>query len=1088
MPRDRSIRKVLVIGSGPIVIGQAAEFDYSGSQCCKSLREEGVEVVLVNSNPATIMTDPEIADSVYIEPLTVGFVAEIIRKERPDGLIATMGGQTGLNLTTELGELGVLEAERVRVLGTGLESIRMAEDREEFKVLMEKIGEPVLRSRNVGGVEGAVEFAREVGYPLIVRPAFTLGGSGGGTARDEEELRRIVSRGLRMSRIDQALVEESVIGWGEFEWEVMRDASGTCISICSMENIDPMGIHTGESAVVAPVLTLSDDDLQKLRSAALHIIRELGIEGGCNVQFAFDYATGEYKVIEVNPRVSRSSALASKATGYPIAKISTKIALGYRLHELRNDVTGTSACFEPALDYVVVKVPRWPFEKFRGVPRRLGTEMRSTGEVMAIGRTLEEALQKALRSLETGRAGIGEDGRELPWDEDGLEEPNDLRLFHVYEALKGGLPPERVAGLTRINLFFINKIHNILKEADRLRGRELGELGAGELRRAKANGFSDLQLAHLTGSSEAEVRGRRTELGVTPSYKLVDTCAAEFEAVTPYFYSTYDLENEARASDRRKVLVIGAGPNRIGQGVEFDYCCSHASIALREAGYESIMVNCNPETVSTDYDMSSRLYFEPLTFEDVLNVVEQERPDGVIVQFGGQTSINLAVKLHEAGVPVLGTPPGSIDRAEDREKWTHVLQKLGIPQPDFGTGYSFEEVRDIARDIGYPVLVRPSYVLGGRAMEVVWDEDELREYMKLAAEVSPDHPVLVDKFLTDAIEAETDAVCDGRNVVVGAFMEHIQQAGVHSGDAASVFPPVSLDDETIALMRDYTSAIALELGVVGLVNVQFAIKDGEVYVIEANPRASRTVPYVSKGTGKPLAKIATKAMLGHKLPELGLSGEVAPDHFSVKEAVLPFLKMPGFDPVLGPEMRSTGEVMGVGRTFGEAFYKAEAGAGTVLPSAGSGARVVLSIADQDKERMLPIASRLAAAGLKLVGTRGTARHLEKNGVECETVGKVGESEPNILTVLQEGTELVVCTPEAGRRDREEGALIRKSAVELGISFLSTVEAAGAALSAIESASHGGTSVASLSELHEAISRLPRRRRPGGAFLPRSKFF
>lgn len=913
MPRDGDIKKVLIIGSGPIQIGQAAEFDYSGSQACKSLMEEGIETVLVNSNPATIQTDIDMADRVYVEPLTPEIVAKIIEKEKPDAILPTMGGQTGLNVATGLEKIGALKG--VKVIGSSVETIRNVEDRDLFGSFMDELNEPIPKNRAVTSLEKAVEAVKEIGYPVIVRPAFTLGGTGGGVAHNEEELREVATRGLDMSYINQVLIDESVIGWKEFEYEVMRDKNDTCIIVCNMENLDPMGIHTGESIVVAPSQTLSDIDNQGLRNASIKIIRALQIQGGCNIQFAVHPETGEYKVIEVNPRVSRSSALASKATGYPIAKISSKIAVGITLDEIRNDITKeTPASFEPSLDYVVVKIPRWPFDKFKGINKEIGVQMKSTGEVMSIGRTLEESLHKAIRSLDIGRYGFDE----MEYTIKDLVEPTDNRIFQVYSALKQGATPEEIQEITQIDPFFLYKILNIIDFEKEIEKRDDYILNPTVLRKAKRMGFSDRKLSELTGVAEKEVRNTRTKNEIIPTYKMVDTCAAEFEAKTPYYYGTYELEDEVAVSDKKKVIIIGAGPIRIGQGIEFDYCCVHAAMAMKEEGVETIIINNNPETVSTDYDISSKLYFEPLTMEDVMGIINKEKPHGVVVQFGGQTSINLAVPLAKEGVPILGTPHESIDRVEDRERFTEVLNQLEIPQADYGIAYSYEDARKVAERIGFPVLVRPSYVLGGRAMEIVYDDLELKEYMKEAVRISPEHPILVDKFLEDAIEIDVDALCDGEEVFIGGIMEHIEEAGVHSGDSACVIPPQSIQPEILEKIKEYTTKLALELDVIGLMNIQYAVKtddDAKLYILEANPRASRTVPFVSKAVGIPLAKVAAQLMLGHKLQDLGLEDEVEIDHVAVKESIFPFIKLPGSDSVLGPEMKSTGESMGIDESF-----------------------------------------------------------------------------------------------------------------------------------------------------------------------------
>ncbi len=1050
----------MVIGSGPIVIGQAAEFDYSGSQACRSLRAEGLRVVLVNSNPATIQTDSEMADAVYVEPLTVEFLEKVIAKERPQGILSGMGGQTGLNLSSELAERGVLRTYGVELLGTKLEAIQAGEDRERFADIMRQIGEPIPRSRAVSDVAAAKAFAETVGFPVIVRAAYTLGGSGSGVAHGEEELEHIVSLGIAYSRIKQVLVEENVLGWKEFEYEVMRDAADNCITICNMENLDPMGVHTGESIVVAPAQTLSDQDHQTLRSAALRIIRALGIEGGCNIQFAVHPKTGEYRVIEVNPRVSRSSALASKATGYPIARIAAKIAIGMTLDEIPNPVTGkTLASFEPTLDYVVTKVPRWPFDKFRTVDRRIGTSMKSTGEVMAIGRTLEESLLKAVRSLEIGQVGlVSEPCTDEALRED-LEHPTDRRLFSIAEALRRGWAVEKVADLTAWDPFFLRKIQNLIEMESQLGASQPTK---GLLAAAKHLGFSDAEISRISGLAETQVRRRRPRV----AYKMVDTCGGEFEAGTPYFYSTLEPVTEAAAIRRRKVLIVGAGPIRIGQGVEFDYCCVQGIFALREEGVAAIIANNNPETVSTDFDISDRLYFEPLLLEDVLNILEVEKPDGVIVQFGGQTSINLAVPLQRelsrrrSRTRILGTPADSIDLAEDRRRFAALMHRMRIPQPPGASGFSFEEVRDAAARIGYPVLVRPSYVLGGRGMEIVHGEDELKDFMEAATRVSRDHPVLVDKYLAHATEIDVDVVADGRDVFIGGIQEHIEEAGIHSGDAACVLPSQTLSEDVLTQIRSITRRICKALHVVGLTNLQLAVKDGTVYVLEANPRASRTIPYVSKAIGVSLAKVATKVMLGASLRSLGLVQEPRIAHVAVKAPVFPFQRLPGVDAVLGPEMKSTGEVMGMDTTLGRAYYKAMMAAGNPLPTSGG---VYLTIRDEDKPAILPVAARLAKLGLRLYATRGTAQFLREKGVDVTTVYRISENQsPDALGLMRRGEiQLVINTPTNSSGARRDGYMMRRLAVDLNIPFIPTIQAAVAAAQAIEEIRTGALDVRSL---------------------------
>lgn len=1044
MPKREKLKKVLVIGSGPIVIGQAAEFDYSGSQACQSLREEGVEVVLVNSNPATIQTDHEVADVVYIEPLRAGVVAKIIERERPDGLIGTMGGQTALNLTMQLHERGFLKEYGVEVLGTGVDAIRTASERGRFAEAMHRIGEPVLDSIAANSVGDALEFAKTHSYPLILRPAYTLGGTGGGVVRNEEELVEKMRFGMRMSRIGQVLVEESVVGWGEFEYEVMRDGRGNCITVCNMENFDPMGIHTGESIVVAPSQTLSNDDHQMLRSASLKIINALNIKGGCNIQFALNQKTGEYYVIEVNPRLSRSSALASKATGYPIARVAAKIALGYALDEIPNAVTRkTPASFEPALDYVVVKIPRWPFDKMPEAEREIGTQMKSTGEVMAIGRCFEEALQKAVRSLEVRSYGKFRDvGDAL----EHVRKPTDLRLFAVYWCLRNGVKPEEISELSGINEWFIRKIKKIVEVEEEVRKAGKGIYKNRELfAKAKKVGLSDREIGSLIGREEVEVRRGRRLLGLKPVYKMVDTCAAEFEAATPYYYSTYEEEDEANPEGVRKVVVIGAGPIRIGQGIEFDYCCCHASFALREEGVKAIIINNNPETVSTDFDASDRLYFEPLTFEDVMNVIEREEPDGVIVQFGGQTSINLAAPLAEEGVAILGTGVEGIDIAEDREKFRKLLRELGIPQPRNGTARSIEEAFEVAERVGYPVVVRPSYVIAGRGMQIVYDAEELSRYIHEAVDVSEKRPVLIDKYVEGAVECEVDGVSDRRRLFIAGIMEHVEKAGVHSGDASCVTPPLKLSRKAQKKVVEYSRKISAALRNIGAINIQFAVQGERVFVLEANPRASRTVPYLSKATGIPLAKIATKVALGHELDEYGLRETPKLNYYAVKSVVFPFLKLPGTDFVLGPEMKSTGESMGIAREFGVAYYKALLGANVDLYTKG---RVALSLRDEDKRYARKLAERFHELGFEVLATRGTAEAVGR--VPVEVVKKSSEGEPNLQTMIMNGEiSLVVNTPRKGRDAMTDGFKIRRAAIEANVPCITSIEAVFGIADAIE---------------------------------------
>ena len=1060
MPRDKDIKKVLIIGSGPIQIGQAAEFDYSGSQACKSLMDEGIETVLVNSNPATIQTDVDMADTVYVEPLTPEIVAQIIEKEKPDAILPTMGGQTGLNVATGLEKIGALEG--IKVIGSTIQTIRNVEDRNLFGNFMMELEEPIPHCRAVTSIEESIEAVAEIGYPVIVRPAFTLGGTGGGVAYNENELIEVATRGLDMSFINQVLIDESVIGWKEFEYEVMRDKNDTCIIVCNMENMDPMGIHTGESVVVAPSQTLSDVDNQRLRNASIKIIRALHIQGGCNIQFAFNAETGEYKVIEVNPRVSRSSALASKATGYPIAKISAKIAVGMTLDEIQNDITKeTPASFEPSLDYVVAKIPRWPFDKFKGVKREIGVQMQSTGEVMAIGRTIEESLHKAIRSLDIKKHGF----EEVPYTDDLLRNATDERIFHLYTALKSGREINEIHNITQIDRFFLYKIQSIVDfEA------YLISLGADEilkpdiLIKAKRMGFSDAILSQITGYKEKYIRDYRRNTGIIPTYKMVDTCAAEFEAKTPYYYGTYEGEDEVAVSENKKVVIIGAGPIRIGQGIEFDYCCVHASLALKDEGIETIIINNNPETVSTDYDISNKLYFEPLTLEDVMSIMDKEKPDGVVVQFGGQTSINLAVPLAEEGIQILGTAHESIDRVEDRERFTEVLDLLEIPQAEYGIAYSFEDARLVAKRIGFPVLVRPSYVLGGRAMEIVYDDIKLKEYMKEAVKISPEHPILVDKFLEDAIEIDVDALSDGEEVFIGGIMEHIEEAGIHSGDSACVIPPQSLPKDILKTIKDYTTKLALELNVIGLMNIQYAVKEDKVYIIEANPRASRTVPFVSKAVGVPLAKIAAKLMIGYKLKDMGLKDEIKIKHVAVKESIFPFIKLPAADSILGPEMKSTGESMGIDENFGISYYKALLSAGMELPKKG---RLFISVRDSDKNSIRDIVENAESLGFELVATEGTANAVDKY-VNINTIGKVSQQSPNIKDAVLNGEiDLIINTP-SGKQSADDGFYIRRMAVELGIPYVTTLAGARAVLNAIEHVKEGDIGVKSLNEYHNLL--------------------
>ena len=1053
MPVDKDIKKVLIIGSGPIQIGQAAEFDYSGSQACKSLREEGIETVLVNSNPATIQTDLGMADTVYTEPLTPEVVAKIIKEEEVDSILPTMGGQTGLNIATGLGDLGLLEG--IKVLGSDVQTIKDVEDRDLFANLMEEIGEEIPKCQAVESVDEALDAVKEIGYPVIVRPAFTLGGTGGGIAHNEEELIEIATHGLDMSFINQVLIDESVLGWKEIEFEVMRDKEDTCIIVCTMENIDPMGIHTGDSVVVAPIQNLCDETIQKMRDASIKIIRALGIRGGCNIQFALNPENDEYKVIEVNPRVSRSSALASKATGYPIAKISSKVALGMTLDEIKNDITKeTPASFEPAIDYVVIKIPRWPFDKFKGIGREVGVQMKATGEVMAIGRTFEEAFQKALRSLD-----MGFDGFEyVEYTEEDLKHPTDLIYFQIYSAIKDGMDIDNIRKLTNIDNFFLYKIRNIVNFENDVTADKLND--EYYLRKAKQMGCSNKRLADLSGQTEEYIRNLLLRYNIQQSYKMVDTCAAEFEAKTPYYYSSYDTGNELTSTTKKKVVILGAGPIRIGQGIEFDYCCVHSSLALKDDGIETILINNNPETVSTDYDISDKLFFEPLTFEDVMGVIDQEKPDGVIVQFGGQTSINLAVPLANAGVKILGTPYESIDRVEDRELFAELLEKLHIHQAPYGTANSFEEAKSIAEEITFPVLVRPSYVIGGRAMEIVYDNHELEEYMKEAVKVSPEHPILVDKFLEDAIELDVDILCDGEDVFIAGIMEHIEEAGVHSGDSACVIPPQTIPEHILDTIRENSTKLALELDVKGLMNIQYAVKLDEemVYIIEANPRASRTVPFVSKAIGVPLAKVATWIMNGAKLKDFDLTKEIKIEHVAVKESVFPFLKLPESDTVLGPEMKSTGESIGIDESYGMAFYKSQLSAGMVLPKDG---KIFISVKEADKKKIRPIAEKATNLGFDIVATAGTG---DATGLKSvQKVKKVSQGSPNIRdAILNKEIDLIINTSE-GKQSAQDGYIIRRLAIELGIPYVTTLAGARAALNAIQAVQNNEINVKSLNK-------------------------
>lgn len=1044
MPKRSDIKRVLIIGSGPIVIGQACEFDYSGSQACKALKEDGFEVILVNSNPATIMTDPEMADRTYIEPIVPEVVEKIIAKERPDALLPTLGGQTALNTAIALAESGVLDKYGVEMIGVSVEAIRKAESRELFKKAMEKIGLRVPRSGIARSMADVRRIAKEIGFPIIVRPSFTLGGTGGGVAYNWDELEAIAQAGLSASMVHEVLLEESVLGWKEYELEVMRDKKDNVVIICSIENFDPMGVHTGDSITVAPAQTLTDKEYQRMRDAAIAIIREIGVEtGGSNIQFAINPQNGEMVVIEMNPRVSRSSALASKATGFPIAKIAAKLAVGYTLDEIPNDITKeTLASFEPTIDYCVVKIPRWDFKKFPGAKDELGTSMRSVGEVMAIGRTFKEALQKAIRSLEIGRHGLGSDGRDpksLTREEieRKLSRPNSERIFYLKYALENGFTVDEVYNLTKIDPWFLNNIKQIIeleRELKRFKGVSLGEIPGELFKKAKSYGFSDRQLAYIWDKSEDEVRKERERRGLFPVYKLVDTCAAEFEAYTPYYYSTYEVENEGKTSDKKKVVILGGGPNRIGQGIEFDYCCVHASFALREEGIESVIINSNPETVSTDYDTSTRLYFEPLTLEDVLHVIRQERPWGVIVQFGGQTPLNLSLPLYRNGAPIIGTSPVDIDRAENRDEFRRFLDKLGLKQAPSGIAFSLDEALRVASEIGYPVLVRPSYVLGGRAMEIVYKEESLKEFFERAMDVAPGAPILIDKFLEGAIEVDVDAVADGEVCVIAGVMEHIEEAGIHSGDSACVLPPHTLPKAIVDEIKRQTKLLAKELNVIGLINVQYAVKDGEVYVLEVNPRASRTVPFVSKATGIPWAKIATKVMIGKKLRELGIVEEVEIEHVAVKEAVLPFSRFPGVDPQLGPEMRSTGEVMGIDYSYPMAYAKAQLAAGMRLSTHG---KVLLAVSEDVSLKIIPVAKRLVNLGFKLCALGSTISYLRRNGISCEALRDLHKVKRDELSLI------------IGIGSSKEASDVRKLAISLNVPYATTIAGAKAMLDAIE---------------------------------------
>ncbi len=1072
MPQRDDIKTILVIGSGPIVIGQACEFDYSGAQACKVLKTCGYRVVLVNSNPATIMTDPELADRTYVEPITASFVERVIERERPDALLPTLGGQTGLNTAVELAKSGVLDKYGVEMIGCDLEAIERGEDRKLFNDCMESLGIETARSGYAYSVADAEAIVDEIGYPVVLRPSFTLGGAGGGIAHDHDELVLIVSQGLELSPAGEVLVEESIEGWKEFEMEVMRAAAGNGIIVCSIENFDAMGVHTGDSITVAPAQTLSDVEYQRMRAASLAILEKIGVEtGGSNVQFAVNPDNGRMIVIEMNPRVSRSSALASKATGFPIAKAAAKLAVGYTLDEIVNDITkATPACFEPTIDYCVVKVPRFAFEKFQGTDDTLSTRMKAVGEIMSIGRTFEEALGKALRSLENGRAGLGADGcgdegaaadAEL---EDLVCRPTADRIFYLAEALRRGWTVERASAVSRIEPFFVACMADIVRVQENLRGTRLDELDADAFRLLKRYGLSDVQIAHLTGSDELTVRTCRKMLHVVPAFKTVDTCAAEFPSTTAYHYKTYDAdETEAPGPrTRKRAMILGAGPNRIGQGIEFDYCCVHASYALHEAGFETIMVNCNPETVSTDYDTSDKLYFEPLTFEDVMDIVDAEQPDGVVVTLGGQTPLKLANALAEAGVPIMGTSPEAIDLAEDRDRFSAILDELSIAYPAAGMASTFEEACAVADQIGFPLLVRPSYVLGGRGMGIVYDGAQLEKYMTEAAKITPDHPVYLDRFLEGAVEVDLDALCDGDEVYVGGVLEHIEEAGIHSGDSACCTPPFALSEAIVSQLRATARRLALRIGVVGLINIQFAIKDQMIYIIEANPRASRTVPFVSKATGVPLAKCAARIMAGEKIADLGLPhDERRLEHFSVKEAVMPFGRFPGTDTVLGPEMKSTGEVMGIARNFPAAYAKTQLAIDYDLPREGT---VFVSVCDRDKRAVVPIARDIERLGFHIVATGGTARALRAAGIECEEVKKVHEGSPNVIDRIAGGEIALMVNTPFGTATRSDGYELRLEAVKHGVTHVTNLSAAQAMVAGMEVARDRGLGIAALQDL------------------------
>ena len=1069
MPKRTDLKKIMLIGSGPIVIGQACEFDYSGTQACKALRAEGYSVVLINSNPATIMTDPEMADRVYVEPITPEFCEKVIEREKPDAVLPTLGGQTALNTAVALWDRGILQKHKVEMIGANADVIKKAEDRELFKKAMIKIGLDVPKSKAVHTLDEARAFMQQCPLPLVIRPSFTLGGTGGGIAYNVEEFEKIVQYGLEQSMITEVLIEESIYGWKEFELEVMRDRKDNCVIVCSIENFDPMGVHTGDSITVAPAQTLSDREYQAMRDASLKIMREIGVEcGGSNIQYAVDPKTGRMTVIEMNPRVSRSSALASKATGFAIAKISAKLAVGYTLDEILNDITKkTPACFEPTIDYVVVKTPRWAFEKFPEADPRLGIQMKSVGETMSIGRTFKEALQKSVRSLEQDRAGLGWDRKDKPMAPEDVRrkliEPNTERLYAIRHAMKAGMSIDDIYELTKIDPWFLHQMKEIVDFEEVI----LKDPTPDNFKRAKRLGFSDKQLARMWNTTPQEVRARRIKAGILPAYKLVDTCAAEFEAATPYYYSTYEKESEARITSKKKIMILGGGPNRIGQGIEFDYCCVHASMALREMGYEVIMVNSNPETVSTDYDISDQLFFEPLTEEDVLNIWDTLKPEGAIVQLGGQTPLNLARPLVNAGVKILGTSVEQIERAEDRGKFSAAIDKLGLIQPPSGTAKTFEEAKAVAAKLGYPVLVRPSFVLGGRAMAICYDEKTLARFIEEATDVNPDHPVLVDKFIEDALEIDVDALSDGEDVFIGGIMEHIEMAGVHSGDSAMSIPSFSLSDSQLEIIRKNTVALAKELEVCGLMNIQFAVKGSTVYVLEVNPRASRTVPFVSKAIGVPLAKVAAQIMAGKKLRDFGLRKEIEPKQFSIKESVFPFKKFPGVDIILGPEMKSTGEVMGIDVDFGRAYAKAEVAAGHHLPTKGN---IFVSVKDTDKRDVVFIAKRLEQLGFNLIATGGTAKLLERNGIKCRAIHKIAEGRPNAIDlIINKEIDLIINTPSGKGAKTDEGR-IRSFAVTHGIHVVTSISGAQAAVQGIEALQGKKLEVRALQDYHPAYGK------------------